>query len=385
MRVPDSLLGDPVLCRVLDAMTAQGHGAWLVGGAVRNALLAEPVDDIDIATDATPEQTVALARAAGLRAVPTGIEHGTVTLIAKGRGFEVTTFRRDVQTDGRHAIVAFSTNLAEDAARRDFTINALYADRTGAVIDPMNGLPDLEARRLRFVGDPGQRIREDYLRILRFFRFFARYGRQADARAVAACADHRDGLNGIARERIGTEMKKLLSAPDPGPSMALMAETGVLGLLLPGADPARLSALLAIEDGPPAWLRRLAALGAHDPALALRLSRAEGRALDLLAQAAAKHWSLDEAAYRQGEEFAVDHALLCAAAEGMSLPAGWRDRIARAATARMPITAADLSPLQGPDLGRALKAAETAWITSGFSLPAPALIDAAHLARKDAP
>ncbi|MFN3525608.1 MAG: CCA tRNA nucleotidyltransferase, partial [Paracoccus sp. (in: a-proteobacteria)] len=224
IHLPSAILSDPALTRVLRALTADGARVWLVGGAVRNALLDEPVDDVDLATDATPDRVIRLAGAAGLRAVPTGIDHGTVTLVAGGQGFEVTTLRRDVATDGRHATVAFSTDLAEDAARRDFTINALYADPQGRVIDPMSGLSDLAARRLRFVGDAGARIREDYLRILRFFRFLARYGREADPQAVAACAALKDGLSRIARERIGAEMKKLLAAPAPGTAVALMAD-----------------------------------------------------------------------------------------------------------------------------------------------------------------
>ncbi len=175
-RLPAHVLDDAALIRVLDALQAQGDHAYLVGGAVRNALLGQPIDDIDIATDAQPDRVILLAQAAGLRAVPTGIDHGTVTLIADGRGFEVTTFRRDVDTDGRHAVVAFSTDLAQDAARRDFTMNALYAGCDGVVIDPMGGLPDLTARRLRFVGDPDARITEDYLRILRFFRLWPAMG-----------------------------------------------------------------------------------------------------------------------------------------------------------------------------------------------------------------
>jgi poly(A) polymerase len=380
--LPDHVLADAALVRVLDALQARGDRAYLVGGAVRNALLGEPVADIDIATDAPPDRTVALAAAAGLRAVPTGIDHGTVTLVADDRGFEVTTFRRDVQTDGRHAVVAFSTDLAEDAARRDFTINALYADGAGHVIDPVDGLPDLAARRLRFVGDPDARIREDYLRILRFFRFFARYGREADAQALACCAARRDGLSRIARERIGAEMKKLLAAPDPGRSVALMAETGVLDAVLPGADPARLAALLAVEEAPGDWPRRLAALATADPGPALRLSRAEARTQAALREAAARDWSLDEAGWRMGPAAATDHALL-QAARGRALPPDWQARIARATDAPLPIAAADLPQLQGPALGRGLKAAEHAWIASGFSLPAPALIDAAMLAGKD--
>lgn len=381
-RLPQPLMDDPALIRVLDALEAEGDRAFLVGGAVRNALLGEPVEDIDIATDAAPDRVQALAQKAGLRAVPTGIDHGTVTLVAEGRGFEVTTFRRDVATDGRHATVAFSTDLAEDAARRDFTINALYADRGGLVIDPVGGLPDLTARRLRFVGDPDARIAEDYLRILRFYRFFARYGHHADPAAVAACAAHRGGLTRIARERIGAEMKKLLAAPDPGPAVALMDQAGVLAMLLPDADARMLAALLAAEPAPGGWPRRLTALSPTDPGPALRLSRAETRAQTALRTAFQKGWSLDEAAYRLGRDAAADHAALMAA-RGHPLPPDWSARIEAGAAAPMPVTAADLAPLEGPALGRALKAAEAAWIASGFTLPAPALIDAAGLAEKD--
>ena len=382
MRMPAQIMADAALVHVLDALHAQGDHAYLVGGVVRNALLGQPVDDIDIATDAVPERVIALAQAANLRAVPTGIDHGTVTLVHDGRGFEVTTFRRDVETDGRHAVVSFTDDIAQDAARRDFTMNALYADRTGRVLDPVGGLPDLQARRLRFVGDPAQRIREDYLRILRFFRFFARYGQQADPDAVAACAAHKDGLSGIARERIGAEMRKLLAADDPAPSVALMARTGVLDLLLPGADPVALDALLAQEgDTPPAWPRRLAALH-HDPASALRLSKSEAKTQAALRTALDQDWSLDQTAYRLGAGIGLDHALLMAA-RGQDLPPDWRDQVVQAAQARFPIRAADLPDLKGPALGHALKTAEAAWIASGFALPAPALIDMANLAGKE--
>ncbi|MDN5569206.1 MAG: CCA tRNA nucleotidyltransferase [Paracoccus sp. (in: a-proteobacteria)] len=382
MRMPAHIMDDAALIHVLDALQADGNRAYLVGGVVRNALLGEAVDDIDIATDAIPDTTIRLAKAAGLRAVPTGIDHGTVTLVHQGRGFEVTTFRRDVETDGRHAVVSFTDDMAQDAARRDFTMNALYADASGAVLDPMGGLPDLAARRLRFVGDAGQRIREDYLRILRFFRFFARYGHQADPEAIAACAAHKGGLSGIARERIGAEMRKLLAAPDPAASVALMQDTGVLDLGLPGAHPAALTALLRCEgDTPPAWQRRLAALH-DDPATALRLSRSEAKVQASLRKAMSLDWSLDQAAYRLGPEIGADHALL-QAARGIALPPDWRDQVAQAACATFPLSAADLPDLQGPALGRGLKTAEAAWIASGFALPAPALIDMAYLAGKE--
>nr|WP_244961208.1 CCA tRNA nucleotidyltransferase [Paracoccus sanguinis] len=370
---------DPGLRAVLAALAPVR--ALVVGGAVRNALLGEPVEDIDLATDARPERVIALAEAAGLKAVPTGIAHGTVTLVAGGRGFEVTTFRRDVETDGRRAVVAFSDRLEEDAARRDFTINALYAGADGAVIDPVGGLPDLAARRLRFVGDADRRIAEDYLRILRFFRFHARYGRAggADPAALAACARGAAGLARISRERIGAELRKLLDAPDPREAVRLMDETGVLAVILPGADPARLTRLVAAEpDFPPPsprWPVRLAALGGAEAAERLRLSRLESRAQEELRFAG----SLGEAAWRFGQSRAGELALL-RAAEGAVL-AGWRDRIAAAEGQRLPVTAADLAGrLTGAALGRGLKAAEAAWIASDFALPAPALIDIALLA-----
>ncbi|MDO5648753.1 CCA tRNA nucleotidyltransferase [Paracoccus sp. (in: a-proteobacteria)] len=372
MRMPPAIWADPGLNRVLDALERGGR-AWLVGGAVRNSLMGQPIDDIDIATDIPPDQVMTLAAQADLRTVPTGLDHGTITIISNGQGYEVTTLRRDVETDGRRAVVAFTDDLAQDAARRDFTMNALYAGRDGRVIDLVGGLPDLAARRLRFVGDPAQRIAEDYLRILRFFRLYARYGQLAEPGAVAACGTLRDGLHQIARERIGAEVKKLLAAPAPGASVALMADTGVLDVVLPGADADALQALLRAEDAPGDWPRRLAALS--DNADALRLSRAELRGQTARVQAVAADWSLDRAGYELGADAGADVALI-RASRGAALPADWRDRLARAATARLPLRAADLD-LTGPAVGRALRAAEAAWIDSGFTLSRTELITAA--------
>ena len=247
MRIAAAFLTDPALQSVLSMLETGGHRALIVGGAVRNALLDQPVGDVDIATDAPPERVAQLARAAGLKPVPTGIEHGTVTVVAQGTPFEVTTFRRDVETDGRNATVAFSDRLEDDAARRDFTMNALYADASGAVLDPARGLPDLQSRTLRFVGTPADRIREDYLRILRFFRFLAWYADHAAPGTIEAITAERDGLPRVSAERIGAEMRKLLAAPDPAPALALMAETGVLSQVLPQADPTPMPALIAAE------------------------------------------------------------------------------------------------------------------------------------------
>ncbi|MGN7868900.1 CCA tRNA nucleotidyltransferase [Paracoccus sp. 22332] len=375
-QLPPAALQDRALQSVFDALQAGGHRAWLVGGAVRNALLGEPVGDLDLATDAPPETVTRLTQAAGLKPVPTGIDHGTVTVVADGRGFEVTTLRRDVETDGRRAVVAFSDDLAQDARRRDFTMNALYADRGGTVIDLVGGLDDLRARRLRFVGDPAQRIAEDYLRILRFFRFLAWYGRDADPAAIAACRDGRDGLDGISRERIGQEFRKLLMAPDPLPAIRLMADTGVLKKVLPDAAPDRLSAL----QSPAPWLARLVALSQADLTEVLRLSRSEARDHRILATALAEDWSFHRIAYRLSGDLAQAAALLVQTGRSGPCP-GWAE--AQAAARPLPIAAADLQPrLQGPALGRGLKAAEDAWIESGFALPPSALIDIALLAGK---
>ncbi|WP_347268055.1 CCA tRNA nucleotidyltransferase [Paracoccus sp. (in: a-proteobacteria)] len=375
-RLPATLMADPVLARVLAALTAGGAQALIVGGAVRNALLGEPVADVDIATSAPPAEVMRLAAAAGLRTVPTGIEHGTVTLIAGGHGYEVTSFRRDVETFGRRAVIAFSDSLHEDAERRDFTMNALYADASGQVLDPVGGLADLAARRLRFVGDPRARITEDYLRILRFFRFLAWYGREADLHALAACRELRAGLAGISKERIGHEMRRLLAAPDPTQALALMAEAGILSLILPGADPGDMRELIEAEHdfgtgALPRWPRRLALLAADDAATALRLSRAEIREQQAIALALAL--ALPVAAYHHGRSAAAQ-AVLIRAARGQPPAFGWCHEIARGAAAQFPLAARDLMPaLAGAAIGDGLRRAEAAFVASDFRLEPEAL------------
>lgn len=372
MKITDDWIRDSDLQRVLACLTAGGHRALLVGGCVRNALLAVPVGDIDIATDAPPERVVALASAAGIKVVPTGIDHGTVTLVAGGKPHEVTTFRRDVETDGRRATVAFSARIEEDAARRDFTMNALYAEPDGTVLDPLGGLADLTARHVRFVGDPHDRIREDYLRILRFFRFHAAYGDQAagpDPEGLAACAALSAGIETLSRERIGHEMRRLLAARDPAPAVAAMRAAGVLARALPGADDRALGPLIHLEaDLPPDALRRLAALGGQDPADALRLSRDEARRLAALVAAVGGGMGPGELGYRLGAREGRDALLLRAALLEAPLGAGWQDALSRGASARFPVRAADLPDLTGPALGARLKEMEARWIASGFVL-----------------
>lgn len=278
---------------MLVAALGDGTIRW-VGGAVRDTLLGVEVKDIDAATTLPPEAVVAACKEAGLKTVPTGIDHGTVTVVLPGGPVEVTTLRHDVSTDGRRATVAFAQDWQEDAARRDFTINALYADPvTLDIHDYFGGLDDLAARRVRFIGEAHQRIREDHLRILRYFRFQARFGQAADPKAEQACADLAATLKGLSRERVGQEMMNLLSLPDPAPTVARMADLGVLAVVLPEGDPARLAALVAQEQTQgiaPAGLRRLAALLPADPPLAeqvasrFRLSGAQKKRLSIAAR-----------------------------------------------------------------------------------------------------
>jgi poly(A) polymerase len=360
--------GTQALCAALEQA---GYQALLVGGCVRNALLDVPVSDIDIATSAVPEIVSKIAKTAGFKVVPTGIDHGTVTVIAAGKPHEVTTFRRDVSTDGRHAIVAFSNDVTDDASRRDFAMNALYADRHGQVLDPLNGLPDLQARRVRFVGDPQKRIIEDFLRILRFFRFHAQYGDPGeglDADGLAACAALADGLAGLSRERIGAEMRKLLSAADPAPSVAAMAQSGILTRILPGADPMALAPLVHLEAGcAPRWQRRLVVLGGADLEQALRLSRTEARDMAALAEAVRGTESPIALGWKLGAGPGADAVLARAAMQGFPPPDGWQVEVARGAAAVFPVAAADLMPaLSGQALGLRLKDLQARWLDGGL-------------------
>ena len=376
MRIDAGWLHDPAPSLVMAVLAEAGFRALFVGGSVRNALLGLPPGDIDIATDATPDRVIAVVEDAGLKAVPTGVDHGTVTVVAHGQGIEVTTFRRDVETDGRHAVVAFSSDPAQDAARRDFTMNALYATAEGEVIDPLGGLPDLLARRVRFVGDPQARIREDHLRILRFFRFHAWYGGDAiDAEGLAACAAFSAGTDTLSAERVGAEIRKLLSAPDPAPSVASMTAAGVLSRVLPGSDPRALAPLIHLEGGlPPDPIRRLAALGGEDAADRLRLSRAEAKRLETLRDAATGTMGAGELGFRFGAEQGLSCLILRAALLEAPLPAGAADEVARGAGAQFPLRAADLHPLTGPALGARLRDLERAWIDTGFTLDRDALL-----------
>ncbi len=372
MKVSGDWLTRPGTQAVLGMINRAGYRALCVGGCVRNALLGVPVTDVDIATNALPATITHIAEAAGLKAVPTGYAHGTVTVVVDGIGYEVTSFRHDVETFGRHARVAFATDLAQDAARRDFTMNALYARADGTVEDPLGGLADLEARRVRFVGNPHARIAEDYLRILRFFRFHAQYGDAAgglDPTALDACASHADMLATLSRERIGAEMRKLLAAADPVPAITAMAQIGVLQTILPGTATEGLARLVAFEGrAHGGWLRRLATLGGPDPSEGLRLSRSEARDLARLRGAIEGNEPPTALGYRLGRKLGTDALFARAACRDLDLPARWYADLARGAAAVFPLRPADLKPpLSGPALGAALKRAEAYWIAQDFT------------------
>ncbi len=380
MKLATHWLDDPATVAVMDALARGGARAWFVGGCVRDGLLGAEAGDIDVATDAQPRRVAEMAAAAGLKCVPTGEEHGTVTLVSAHRPYEVTTLRRDVSTDGRRATVAYTERLEEDAHRRDFTINALYAERDGTVLDPTGeGKADLSARRVRFIGDPHDRIAEDYLRILRFFRFHAWYAEPAgglDAAGLAASAEMAGGLSRLSRERVGGEMRKLLAAPDPAPSVAAMERSGVLGRILPGADARLLPVLAGTEaDIPPDPIRRLAALGGEDVAERLRLSRAEAKRLAILREGMSETTPPGELGYRLGFGTARDILLLRAAMAGHGPDRDALAAAARGAAAVFPVRAVDLMPrFEGPALGEELARLERLWIRSGFRLTAEDLL-----------
>ncbi|MBI0475212.1 CCA tRNA nucleotidyltransferase [Sphingomonas sp. MA1305] len=354
-----------------DALVAALGGAAvarLVGGVVRDTLLGLTPADIDLATIVPPDDVMARLAAAGIRAVPTGIAHGTATAVLPSGAVEVTTLRRDVSTDGRHAVVAFTDQWRDDAARRDFTMNALYADpESGIVFDYFDGLADLAARRVRFIGDPLQRIAEDHLRILRFFRFHARFGDAIDAEGLAACAARANDLMALSRERIAAEFLKLLIAPAAVPVVALMIERHILRAVLPeitSAEPLRALATREAAAGiSPDPIRRLAALVPPDAAetigARLKLSNADRKRL-MQATAGPGDEGPRALAYRVGGTVAVDRLLLAGAdvapLDGWTppaLPIGGGALVARGLA-------------KGPDVARALRRIETRWIAEGF-------------------
>ena len=361
--------------RLLDALGADEGLTRYVGGAVRDDLLQLPVSDVDLATRLQPHEVVRRLEAAKIKAVPTGIEHGTITAVSDGHPFEVTTLRRDVSTDGRRAIVAFTDDWKEDAARRDFTINALLADpNTGQVFDYFGGLDDLKRRHIRFIGDPLQRIAEDHLRILRFFRFHARFGSgPPDEPALEACAARANDLMALSRERIADELIKLLSVDDPSATVSIMLDRAILRPVTPEIEPQRLAdlkSLIAAEraaDVGPDPLRRLASLLPRDPEvaedIAVRL-KLSNKARKRLACAAGATGELTPRvlAYRLGTQCAVDRLLLGGRADEARTIAEWK-------TPRLPISGGTLIKRglpEGPIVAKTLRSIDDRWVEAGF-------------------
>lgn len=397
----------PALTRVFNLLNADGGEVRVVGGAVRNSLMGLPVADIDMATTLLPDEVVARAKKAGIKSVPTGIDHGTVTLVIEGAPFEVTTLRRDVETDGRRAEVAFGSDWKVDAERRDLTINALYANAKGDVIDLVGGLADIEKRNIRFIGNAAARVAEDYLRVLRFFRFFAHYGSwRPDADGLRACAQARSRLATLSAERVWSEMKKLLSARDPGRALLWMRQAGVLSEILPESEKWGIDAIPALVAAEQAFgwqpepLLRLAAIVPPDAerldamAKRLRLSKTEAAFLSVWAKAPRLPAVIADTAfarllYRHGS-YGLDTSLRLALAS--SRQKSENDPAQLPETARLwgllgktenwqkpvfPLTGADVLAAgiaAGPQVGEVLARLEDQWVEGNFNADRATLV-----------
>ncbi len=371
------------MARLLDALGAGEGLTRYVGGAIRDDLLGIAVNDVDLATRIEPEDVMARLKRARIKAVPTGIDHGTITAVSDGHPYEITTLRRDVTTDGRRATVAFTDDWQEDAARRDFTINALLADPlTGELFDYFGGLDDIAGRRVRFIGEPLQRIAEDHLRILRFFRFHARFGAgEPDPAGVAACAARANDLMALSRERIADELTKLLGLPDPVATVRIMLDRGILAPVLPEIEPeaaARLAALIAAERSAgiePEAVRRLAALLPADPIVAADVAarlRLSNKAKSRLVSAAEPDGGVNPRtlAYQLGGAGAVDRLLLAGKPDEARGIADWT-------APRLPLGGGDLIArglAKGPAVARTLRRIEQRWVDQGF--PSGAALEA---------
>jgi poly(A) polymerase len=406
-RIADTAwLTDGALGKLMAVLDRDGEEARVVGGAVRNILIGEPTGDIDVATTALPPEVMRRAQAAGFKAVPTGIEHGTVTIVVDHRPFEVTTLREDVETFGRHAVVRFGRDWRADAARRDFTINALSLSRDGVVHDYVGGLADIAVRRVRFIGQAAARIAEDYLRVLRFFRFHAAYGSGLpDPEGLHACIDARDKLERLSRERVRMELIKLLVAAHAVPTLAVMAEAGLLAPVLGGVPYlAGMSNMAKVEAAcglPPDPVRRLGALAvmiAEDAERLwqrLRLTNAEHERLASMADGWWRVTPAEESAarallYRLGPERFTGRVLLAwARSEAGAADAQWRAMASlpqRWTAPAFPIKAADLMArgiAKGRGLGAALAQAEQAWIARGFPADKAALAEIADAVARE--
>ena len=352
-----------------------GYQVLFVGGCVRNTILKMPVTDIDLATDAQPEEIIKIAKENNIRFVPTGLAHGTITLIIDNKNYQITTFRTDFDHDGRYAKVEFTESLLLDASRRDLTINALYCNHVGEVIDPLNGLDDIKKQKIKFIGNPNERIKEDNLRILRFFRFQAIYGNknlEIDSIALEACHNHKSKLAALSKERITSELRKILSAPNPLEVIIKMNETGVLNELFQNVSIDSLEAYLKTEEKFKIninWLGRLLSLQVTQEEESLKLTRCEFKFLKQTKSAIENQIHVLEFSYYNGVENGKIYSILQNFRHNVILSKNLLNQINSLATKKFPITAKDLMPeIRGKKLGEALRSLEDRWIKSNFTL-----------------
>ena len=352
-----------------------GYQVLFVGGCVRNTILKMPVTDIDLATDAQPEEIIKIAKENNIRFVPTGLAHGTITLIIDNKNYQITTFRTDFDHDGRYAKVEFTESLLLDASRRDLTINALYCNHVGEVIDPLNGLDDIKKQKIKFIGNPNERIKEDNLRILRFFRFQAIYGNknlEIDSIALEACHNHKSKLAALSKERITGELRKILSAPNPLEVIIKMNETGVLNELFQNVSIDSLEAYLKTEEKFKIninWLGRLLSLQVTQEEESLKLTRCEFKFLKQTKSAIENQIHVLEFSYYNGVENGKIYSILQNFRHNIILSKNLLNQINSLATKKFPITAKDLMPeISGKKLGEALRSLEDRWIKSNFTL-----------------
>ena len=352
-----------------------GYQVLFVGGCVRNTILKMPVTDIDLATDAQPEEIIKIAKENNIRFVPTGLAHGTITLMIDNKNYQITTFRTDFDHDGRYAKVEFTESLLLDASRRDLTINALYCNHVGEVIDPLNGLDDIKKQKIKFIGNPNERIKEDNLRILRFFRFQAIYGNknlEIDSIALEACHNHKSKLAALSKERITSELRKILSAPNPLEVIIKMNETGVLNELFQKVSIDSLEAYLKTEEKFKIninWLGRLLSLQATQEEESLKLTRCEFKFLKQTKSAIENQIHVLEFSYYNGVENGKIYSILQNFRHNIILSKNLLNQINSLATKKFPITAKDLMPeIRGKKLGEALRSLEDRWIKSNFTL-----------------
>lgn len=373
MQIDSEWIKNENLQNILQILKKADHNAYLVGGCVRNSILNFPVNDIDISTDARPEETLDLFNIGSFKATPTGFSHGTVTVVSEGIPYQITTMRSDQNTDGRHADVSFSDDITKDAERRDFTINALYADPTGKIIDPIGGLKDFQPLRIKFIGNANNRIQEDYLRILRFFRFhaqFADFVADFEQDALDAIKDNQNGLKFLSKERVWNELQKILLSRNPTRALSEMSKTGVLEKVLIDRGIKSIKNLISIEQKmgiEPEAIRRLLAITRNTEITSLNLSRKEVKKFSLLKSLLEKNFDPAELVYQFNKEIAQSVLAISTFNQGEKLKLSDVKKIEKACLYPCPISGAHLTKyMSGADVGIKLKEAQRAWIKSNF-------------------